>query len=250
MPHVPFVRTFVLDLETVPIEDACDFIEPPSAPENYKDPAKIADYIRNRRIALIEDAGLDIDLARICAFGIAELNPTYDGEGARLFQAEPSIHSVENEDQERALLKFMREPLESGRLITFCGAGFDLPLLARRYCYLGLPPLSMELDRYKSPHVDLYERLKLRGLATAHKLSWYVKRLGWSDLENALKGADVAQAVREGEWPLVLEHLRCDVVATGRLAAWMGVLASLPAVPAGRWTGPSDPGKPGDQPIL
>lgn len=217
------LRYLVLDLETLPIANAADFVslDDIAAPSNYKDPEKIAAYISNERVKRINEAALDLDLARICALGLAS---THEGPGA---------HPICNDSEEIAALESLAKGLDTSSrefvtIITFCGHKYDLPLLMRRAKYLGVPFPKINLDRYKSPHIDLFEELTMRGAVKAHSLRWYMRRLGWTDLLEADPfkdgGADVATAAAEGRWEDIAAHCRVDVTATLRLAQWMGVI--------------------------
>ncbi len=209
------MRYLILDLETCAIEGADQFIDPPSAPSNYKDPDKIAAYVAEERQKLVDRAALDLDLARVACLGYSF------GNERRV------INSFKNEDEERAGLTLLFNMIAADRntiIVTFNGRTFDLPLLQRRAWYLGLPPFKPNLDRYRSPHLDLYEALTMNGAVKAHGLSWYIKRLGWTDLAGTMPGSQVPQAIRDGKWAEVEAHCAADVQATERLARWLGLL--------------------------
>lgn len=215
------MRYLILDLETLPIANASDFVtlDDISAPANYKDPEKIAAYIRAEQQKRINEAALDLDLARICVVG----TNTPVGVNATVLQTE---------DEERGYLDALASELDPvsrdfATLVTFCGHRFDLPLLMRRAKHLGVSFPKLNLDRYKSPHIDLYEELTMRGQVKAHALRWYMRRLGWTDLIEAdpLKdGSEVAQAAADNRWEDIAAHCRVDVTATLRLSQWLGVV--------------------------
>jgi DNA polymerase elongation subunit (family B) len=226
------LRYMVLDLETLPITSAADYVSVAdiSAPSNYKDAEKIAAYCAAKRTERIAEAALDLDLARICAIGTLE-HGSPDG---------PLCVKAEDEAAEARELQWVQIDLDRAdplTLVTFNGHRYDLPLLMRRARYLGVPFPRISLDRYKSPHVDLYEELTMRGAIKAHGLRWYMRRHGWTDLLEAdpLKdgGADVAQAAAEGRWKDIEAHVRCDVVGTYRLAQWLGVIPTKPIAECG-----------------
>lgn len=208
------VEYVVLDLETCPIDNAETFIEEPTAPSNYRDEAKIAAYIAEKKRELVDRTALDLDLARVACLGWQLLS-----------DEEPRIQPCTSEYQERETLErfFALYDKPYYRFVTFNGFKYDLPLLMRRAAYLGLPKFRPNLDRYRSPHVDLWNVLTNNGATSAHSLSWYVKRLGWTDLVHELDGKEVPAAVRAGEWDQIREHCAADVTATLRLARWLGV---------------------------
>lgn len=215
----------VLDIETAPIPNAADFLPVGdiAAPSNYTDPVKIAASIEKQRAKLIADAALDLDLARIVCVG------TWGPAGI-------ATATLEDECAERLYLthlaSMLKRPSRDGNdcmLITFNGHKYDLPLLMRRARYLGVKFPEINMDRYKSPHIDLYDVLSMkRNDIKAHGLRWYFRRLGYTDLLAAdpleKGGSDVGQAITEGRWDDVAAHCRCDIEGTVRLARWMGIL--------------------------
>lgn len=217
------MRYVILDVETCAVDSAGGFIEKPSAPSNYKDPEAIAKYVANAERGLIDRAALDIDLARIACLGYWDCSD-------RL--SEPQVISAENEDEERRLLAAFFADLSIDptrvRLVTFNGFKYDLPLIARRAAYLGLPTWRPNIDKYRSINIDLWQLLSNNGATPAHGLSWYIKRLGWTDLEDKTKGKDMPELIRTGDWAAVEAHCLNDLKATHRLARWCGV--ELPAI--------------------
>ncbi len=212
----------VLDLASCGIDGVETFVDCDdiSAPENYKDPLKIAAYIANERAKRIERAGLDIDLARITAIGYAH------GEEP------PTVMVCKTEADERASLIFVLEELGYGgsvyedkpNIVTFGGLRFDLPLLLRRCGYLGLPVPHISLDKYRSPHLDVWNALSFNGVIAAHALTWYAKRLGWGDLVKPLSGAEESRAAVEGKWDELAASVRHDILATRRLAQFFRLM--------------------------
>lgn len=213
-------RYLVLDLATTVLPDAeqwiaADLIE---APSNWKDEAKIAEYIRQKRQERLDRAALDPDCCSISCVGV-------------LTGAVEALYPCTDEAHERATLYDLAGQLDSSdvRLITFNGFRFDLPILARRALYLGVD-LPLEWDRYRTAHVDLYEQLTHHGMSSAHSLSWYVRRFGWTDLHKPLTGAEEARAPQEGRWDELCASVRHDVIATARLAEKLRVLPALPVL--------------------
>ena len=223
---------WVLDVETVGFAGAAAFLEGNvSAPANYKDPDKIADYIKTETANRIAKAALDLDLAEVVALGCVRASDLL-----RMTQAEVADTILTRDRLEEAkMLEMVRdvlrptrnaqghEELGSAAFVTFNGRCYDLPLLLRRAMYLGVPAPHITMDRYRTPHVDLYDRLTHTGAVSAHKLSWYAKRFGWTET-STIDGAGVAQAVAEGRWSDIREHCACDLLWTARLAERMGVL--------------------------
>lgn len=215
----------ILDLATAPIDGAEMLIDGDtiSPPANYRDPEKIAAYIAEKKQERLERAGLDLDLCRITAIGFLNGNET------------PVVTVCKTEDDEMAAIRFLMDELgydgqvysEKPNIVTYNGFRFDLPVLLRRCAYLGLPIPPLNLDRYRSPHVDLCDALTHRGVLTAKPLTFYVRRLGWTDLVKPLSGAEEARAAAEGRWDEIAAAVRHDVIATTRLARWLRVIPQL-----------------------
>lgn len=210
----------VVDLETVAIADASTYLEPATAPSNYKDTEKIATYVAEKTTRDLATAALDPDLNRIVALGW-QLE-TRDGD--------PQVLLCPDEDAERrALLEFWHLVACNGnrtrRLVTFNGFAFDLPTLMRRSVYLELwPSRYLSVDKYRSPHIDLYQKLTFNGAIKGHALRFYAKRFGFPIEAPELTGADIAARVEAGDWTAVRDHCASDVLLTYQLAARLGYL--------------------------
>jgi hypothetical protein len=207
---------FILDLATCPLEGAEAWLPAVKARGNLKDPAKIAEDLAEKKASQIELMGLDPDLSRISALGL--INITLGGP------AVPLVEVAKDEAAEKALLEHYRRDLQDADTITYNGRAFDLPLIERRLLYHGLRPLRWDLNKYRTNHIDLLERLSGGDPNRRRSLSFYVKRLGWTDLTKTLSGAEEAQAPAKGQWLELAESVRHDLVATWRLAAWMRVI--------------------------
>ena len=211
----------ILDLASTAIDGAADFIQEPSAPANYKNAEAISGYVREKKAELLKNAALDIDLGRITAIGT-----WFEGQ-------DPFCTLCKDDGQERAtLIMLLTNITRDTVLISYNGFKFDWPLLMRRCLYLGLKPPSINLDRYRSPHLDLWNLLSYNGAVPAHSLTWYAKRLGWTDLVKPLSGAEEATAAQEGKWAELEQAVLHDLHATQRLGAWMGLLKPWPVVEA------------------
>lgn len=243
MPHANY-RWMILDLSTAPMHGAGAFIDPPEdrkAPDNYKDPQKIADWQRAAFERDVRMCGADLDLAQItgAAFWTLEtglkIGVTYGDE-----MAEQKILGT--------LARVLRE--QQPAIITYNGLTFDLPMLVRRCAYLGVDLPYINMDRYRTDHVDVYERLTLHGKVRARSLEWYVRRLGF-DLVKPLSGEEEARVIEVANrppgddedgadrgglgaqdpiWKALKESLRHDVLAIARVATAFGI-GEFPAEP-------------------
>ncbi len=213
------MKYLVLDVATAPLDNAADFItlDDISAPANYKDEAKIAAYIEGARSERLSKAALDPDTCRIIGLGCKYL----DGDGGA------QILTILHPEEERPALKQWLDNLrgfENHRFVSFNGLRFDWPVLMRRCAYLGLPVPPINLDKYRTTHVDVYDKLTYHGTVSAHSLGWYVKRMGWTDLVKPLSGAEEAQVPQTGKWHELSDSLRHDITATQRLCGALSLL--------------------------
>lgn len=198
----------VFDIETAPLPEAADYLEPAKAPGNYKDPAKIAAYIAEKNAENLGDAGLDVDLCCIVAIG-------WQLEG------DEAPTAWVNQDEGEMLAAFWS--MATGRhLVGFNCLEFDLPVLLRRSLYLGVEARRLQIDKFKHPDVtDLQAELSFGGKLKWRGLSFYCKRFG-IQVPDALTGADIAQAVVEGRWHDIKAHVAADIQKTARLANKLG----------------------------
>lgn len=207
----------ILDIATAAIPNAADYItaDPADAPSNYGAEAA-AKWAQKEAQKKLERAGLDLDLARLTAIGVR------DGHS----DAGLAITLCQTEDEERTALAALALNLSFTRpqLIAFNGFQFDLLILQRRARYLGLKFPTLNTDKYRSSNLDLLDLLTYRGAVARKSLSWYVKRLGWTDLVKPLSGEEEAQVPQSGRWDELRQSVVHDVEATYRLAQWLGVL--------------------------
>jgi|SRR6185436_5221110 len=223
------MRHLILDIEAVAIADVETYLEPVSAPSNYKDPDKIAAYIVEETKRRIDKAALDIDLARIVTIGYKLVTfGSHDGEEPE--SEEAHVMLCRDEIQEMTNLgilwdTFWRVYIPGNTIaVTFSGLSYDLPLLLRRSLYLGVKSPRLQLDRFKHQDViDLMQILSLDGRLTWHSLKFYAQRFG-IQVDDELTGADIGAAVTAGDWAAVEKHCAADVQTTYLLAKRMGVL--------------------------
>ena len=217
-------RHLIVDVETVAIKDVETYLEPVSAPSNYKDEAKIAAYIAEETKRQAEKAALDIDLARIVCLGWQ--------------LGEESGHWIIKDEiaEQTILAEFWRQfwPVYVPGYtiaVTFNGLNYDLPLLLRRSLYLGVPAPKLQLERFKhADAIDLMAILSMDGRLKMHGLRFYCQRFG-IPVDDESVGADIAGLVAAGDWAAVEKHCTADVEATHALAVRMGVLkGDVPAV--------------------
>lgn len=241
------MSALIVDIEAVGIDNAVDYLDPVEPdpkllePIEYdarlKDPAKVeanrADVdrkraerpalieasIQERTAALVDRCALDPDLCRIVALGCGDA----DGDDTSLI--------CRDEAQEAAALRLFWSRVvnvagATRTLISFNGFGYDLPVLMRRSAYLGVDYPQLNLDRYRSPHIDLMQVLTFRGAIKAHKLSFYASRFGYAS-DDTVTGADIAALVKAGDWAAVEAHNLSDLKLTRFVAQKLRVIPGM-----------------------
>lgn len=208
-PSMPWV---VFDIETIPSPDCASFIpDDIKAPSNYKDEAKIAEYIKNARQKQIDEAGLDLDLCEVAAIG-------WEGD-----DNEGAIYLRSLTDEARMLRDFWRA-VDGRLLVGFNILHFDLLVLLRRSLYLGVSAPPIQVDRYRHDNVlDLADVLSFGRKEHLRPLSFYCKRFGIPH-DESVTGAQIASLVAAGDWQAVSRHCYDDVQATRALAERLGLI--------------------------
>jgi hypothetical protein len=203
----------VCDLETVASPDAASFLDPVRPPANYRDEAKIAAYVKEKFAERVENAGLEADLAEIVAVGWLQEETDI-----------PPLVVTRHDMDEVELLRGLWRVVGQRAIVGFNCLSFDLPVAIRRSQLLGVAYPNLNLDRYRSPHVDLLERLSFNGKLTYRSLNFYKRRFNLGLPDDPHSGADIAALVAAGDWAAVASHCRSDVEATAALARRLGWL--------------------------
>jgi DNA polymerase elongation subunit (family B) len=207
------MNAIILDLETCPIDDVLTYLPPVSAPSNYKDVEKIAEYIVEKTLEAADRAALKPDLCRIVCLG-------YLVSGTK----EPVMHVCKDEHAEKVALTKLAQHINTHGcdVITFNGHRFDLPVIMRRALYLGVSMKALSVDRYRSTHIDLFQKLTFNGQIDGFSLSFYAQRFGLGgDLE--VSGKEIPAMVKAMEWDAIARHCRQDILWTAGIAKKLGV---------------------------
>lgn len=213
--------TLVFDCEAIAIDDAGVYLEPASAPANYKDELKIAAYIEQANREALGKAALDIDLARIVALGCLSDQ-----------QMEPKVQIARDEQDEADILRvFWSHVISAGftrpTLVGFNCLAYDLPLMLRRSLYLGIPAPRFQMGKYRHDGIeDLVLSLSFDGAVKYRGLSFYCRRFG-IDVPDTTTGKDIAALHAAGDWDGIAAHCRADVLRTAALAQRIGVLQDV-----------------------
>lgn len=206
-----FSRTSILDIETVASPDAEKWIGTVRAPSHYRDPFKIQTYQTEKLAERIATASLEPDLCEVVAVAVDS------GQGAE------GMTRAELDEQQQ--LEWIWDRVAGSRLVGFNIMKFDLPVLIRRSQLLGIPYPHINLDRYRTPHVDLLNVLSFDGVISFRSLAFYCRRFDIDVPEDIIAGSDIGGLVAAGEWDLVLAHVLCDVKKTKLLAERIHALA-------------------------
>lgn len=210
-------RFIVVDIETIPHPDAVAWFGPVKPKANLVDPVKIAADVAEKEAARAEGFGLDPDTCVTVAVGYAVV-----GRGDPSCDVTMGSEKLEKDAIEHLWWEYGKSA--DTRLVTFYGRQFDLPVLLRRSMYLGLKTPRISLDRYRSPHIDVWDALTYQGaLRTAHSLSFYAKRCGFTTLDK-VDGADIAALAKAEDWEAIKNHCLSDVGLTHALANKLGLL--------------------------
>ena len=212
----------VIDIEAASIADAEQYLEPASAPANYKDEAKIAAYIAEANQQALSKCALDPDLARIVALGMCDPQTGV-----------VDVLTANSEASEGVLLTTLWERLRGQvTVIGYNVTGYDLPVLMRRSLYLGVTAPQIQIDKYRHPTViDLMQVLSYNGAMKYRGLAFYLKRFGIPHTDTTT-GADIGALVSTGDWAAIEAHCRADVEATVALARRIGVIQAQPEMAA------------------
>lgn len=206
-------RYRILDIETAPHPDAKSWLGPVKVDSRLKDEAKIKADREEKEAAQLADCALHPDKCVIVALGYYDVGHT-----------KPKVWVCKNEDAERVALAEFFATLGNAKLVTFYGHRFDLIVLWRRAKYLGVKRPKLNIDRYKSPHIDLWWELTERGaLREAPGLQFYGKRLGVGTLDK-VDGGDIPALVAKGDWQAVHDHCLSDIGLTHIVANFCDVL--------------------------
>lgn len=230
------IPLLILDLETAPLPEAAQFLDPIPAPElqpvnrGLKDPAKIAADLEAKQAAYqaalakweqqkaeAPDAcAVNPDLAQIVAAGY-----WYDDFGHVLTRAE---------DSEAHIIGRVSDLIGPATIVCGFSVRFDLATLMRRALYLGVPFPTFSLDKYRAGRlIDLQDILTFQNFLTTkgRSLDFYRQRFGLDVPPNPCGGEDIPRLYREGQWETIREHCRVDVLTTKALAERLGVVKPL-----------------------
>lgn len=220
----------IFDLESAPLLDARAYIDPPEleevkAPANYKDPEKIADYIKEAKVKalqMFEDditskAALDWNVARIVALG-------WWTSGVK------HVEVISNQLEEREALRKFWAAAQQRMFVGFKVREFDLPMLLQRSFYLDVPCARIDLGRYArgTQITDLFDWFTFNDLRRGQgvmrqTLKSVCRRLG-IPVPDGIDGKQIPALVTAEDWDAVEAHCSADIDLTVALAMRCGVI--------------------------
>jgi DNA polymerase elongation subunit (family B) len=220
MNYATDVSPIIVDIETVGLSNAADYLEPPTPDSRLKDPDKIAADLLAKTEARNQKYGLDWNVGRIVAIG-------YWTETGGLV-----TRTCRTEDAESFDLPEFWKVARNRTIITFNGRNFDLPFMAQRSRYLGIPHPTLDLRPYEGGrgNIDLWLELTFGRKETPcmrTTLGAFCKRFGISH-DDSISGKDIGALVAAGEWDKVESHVKSDVLATVALARRLRIIQQAP----------------------
>lgn len=204
-------RYLVVDIATAGIPDAAQYLEPVVAPSNYVKTEAIDAFVKKAEAAQVERAGLDPDLCQITGAGI---------------MAESGVIGIKTrrDNDESDILEWLSDQCDGRILVSYNGLKFDWPIMMRRALYLDVPFKAINLDRYRSEHIDVFDKMTNHGVLPGKSLRFYANRFGWLDIDKPLSGAEEAKVFQTEDWDGLERSIVHDVTMCQRLGKRLGVL--------------------------
>lgn len=219
----------LFDVETAGRSDAAQYLGEVEADKRMTDPVKIAADLEKKKAAQLEKLSLDWNTCRIVALGY--LTDTMH---------EPCIILCRTEEEERLALQTFWALLRAGgiysarpTLIGYNVLNFDLKVLIQRSRYLRVDVPHVSLRPFDNRDVeDLFRILtfddaKGATVVMERTLDNFCKQFG-IDIPDPVSGEDVPRLIAGGQWEVVGEHCRCDLLKELALARAVGIV--LPAL--------------------
>lgn len=214
-----------MDIETVGRPDVADYLDEIRPDARLTDKDKIAADLAKKRVAALEQAALDWNANQVIAIGVQTEE-----------DAEPRVLLCRDADEEAEALRTVWRlyTARSRRLVTFNGAGFDIPTLVQRSRFLRVPVPRIDQRRYDNrDQADLYRLLTFddsqRTFVIRRTLSNFCRLFGLDVPADPHEGSDIARLAAEGDWTAIGHHVHTDVVKTVALARRLDVIGPVQA---------------------
>jgi predicted PolB exonuclease-like 3'-5' exonuclease len=208
-------------------DSLAEALESVKAPANYKDEAKIADYITERKKALLAEfdaklAGFDAKLAdKIAGTGLDGafgqvfcIGWAWDDGGVNVLYRK-ALDSQTEADVLRSFFAGMPSGLRQVRVIGHNVASFDLRFIKQRAMVLGVkPPLSLPFDAKPWDETIFDTMVQFAGVGKTIGLDRLALAFGIAGKLDGHKGADVWPMVQAGRFEEVADYCVRDVELT------------------------------------
>jgi DNA polymerase elongation subunit (family B) len=211
------ISPIVVDIETWPLENAADYLEPVQAARNLRDPEKIKADIEQKTAERQDKLALDCNVGRIAAIG--------------WWTEESGINAdvCKCEGDEATMLAAFWLQSKRRDIIGFNIKGFDLRYLIQRSRYLGVKHPAIDMGKYSKRGVtDLFLELTFydghydQG-AMRRTLKAFCKRFG-IPVDDDISGKEIPALAAAGKWDEIEAHVRSDVALTVELARKLGLV--------------------------
>ena len=211
----------ILDIETIPSIDVeaeaatCEI----SAPANYKDETKIAQYIEQKRSEVVDSIIKQASLSRV--YGQIVCIGT-------ILVIDNKIHKNVLSGSEHTILSTLSAIIEEYRpmFITYNGADFDIPFINFRSRLLFGEPIIPVENRYSGIHIDLYQEVagyRPPAGVLSHGLKAVSEALGFEKTDD-LDGSWVYAMWQAGEIDEIEKYCLQDCERTYYIAKKLGYL--------------------------
>lgn len=198
----------ILDIETAAIPGLTYPEADREPPANYKAPAAVAAWREKDRQAWAKECALSPRTGRVVAVGLATADSA-------------KVLTLEHMSERELLAQALGQVDQHRPLVTFNGAGFDLPFLFTRASISGvrIPVRAGDYTRKYAthPHIDLFGVLTNWGqVRKGDSLHGWCEAFGLG-VDDETTGADIAAMVEAGDWQGVTDHCLSDITLTRAL---------------------------------
>jgi len=204
----------VIDIETIPNIDVIDLLPEPQPDSRLKDPIKVAADIEKKKEKATGGMSLDPNFGRVCVIGYA------DRRNGEITSRDHWLAEATDAAEQELLSAFWESVREYQKVITFNGAGFDIPFLLRRSWLLDVKPSRVfEVVLWKcatgeANHIDLRLVLSNGNAKAKGTMDLFGKlKLGKGKMDG-MDGSQVWPAWQEGRIEEVRAYCREDCVRT------------------------------------
>ncbi|OOR87398.1 3'-5' exonuclease [Moraxella caviae] len=217
MPNTPLL---VFDIETVP--------DVATGKRLYPDIRALPDDDALTALIALRHAEAGNDFMRLPLHKVACLSFLWFDQGS--FNLKSLTLNEHSEDE--ILRIFLRAFAKKPTLISWNGAGFDLPVLLYRMTHHRLNAAALTnagfkqndyLNRYSEKHIDVMDRFTFGAWGNKQKLDTIASLCGFAG-KGDVDGSQVVPMVQRGEWDKLANYCESDVLNTWLIyLRWLSV---------------------------